>query len=51
MSRDRYNELQDLELELLRIQQAQEQSRKLQEDLERDREIERDLDRGWSRSR
>ena len=51
MSRDRYNELQDLELELLRIQQAQEQSRKLQEDLERDREIDRDLDRGWSRSR
>ena len=51
MSRDRHNELQDLEWELLRIQQAQEQSRKLQEDLERDREIERDLDRGWSRSR
>lgn len=51
MSRDRYNELQDLELELLRIQQAQEQSRKLQEDLKRDREIDRDLDRGWSRSR
>ena len=51
MSRDRLNELQDLEWELLRIQQAQEQSRKLKEDLERDREIERDLDRGWSRSR
>lgn len=51
MSRDRHNELQDLEWELLRIQQAQEQSRKLKEDLERDREIERDLDRGWSRSR
>lgn len=51
MSRDRHNELQDLEWELLRIQQAQEQSRKLQEDLERDRKIERDLDRGWSRSR
>lgn len=51
MSRDRHNELQDLEWELLRIQQAQEQSRKLQEDLERDREIDRDLDRGWSRSR
>lgn len=51
MSRDRHNELQDLEWELLRIQQAQEQSRKLKEDLERDREIERDLDRGWSRDR
>lgn len=51
MSRDRHNELQDLEWELLRIQQAQEQSRKLKEDLERDRKIERDLDRGWSRSR
>ena len=51
MSRDRHNELQDLEWELLRIQQAQEQSRKLQEDLERDRKIDRDLDRGWSRSR
>lgn len=51
MSRNRHNELQDLEWELLRIQQAQEQSRKLKEDLERDREIERDLDRGWSRSR
>lgn len=51
MSRDRLNELQDLEWELLRIQQAQEQSRKLKEDLERDREIERDLDRGWSRDR
>lgn len=51
MSRDRHNELQDLEWELLRIQQAQEQSRKLKEDLERDRKIERDLDRGWSRDR
>lgn len=51
MSRDRLNELQDLEWELLRVQQAQEQSRKLKEDLERDREIERDLDRGWSRDR
>ena len=51
MSRDRHKELEDLEWELLRIQQAQEQSRKLQEDLKRDREIERDLDRGWSRSR
>ena len=51
MSRDRHDALQDLEWELLRIQQAQEQSRKLKEDLERDREIERDLDRGWSRSR
>lgn len=51
MSRDRHKELQDLEWELLRIQQAQEQSRKLQEDLERDRKIDRDLDRGWSRSR
>lgn len=51
MSRDQYNELQDLEWELLRIQREQEQSRKRQEELERDREIERDLDRGWSRDR